>query len=227
MLPWKRPHKNQTATTNQAACLNFFYFYRKHSSTFLLSYDYCYPGEKQIKQAGCVPAGRIVMKLFLDTADLEQIKEAESWGVIDGVTTNPSLIKKAVLAMRESGTEIDIEGYIKQILATAGRMCPVSLEVAGLQAEVMVEQGLLLYEKFNQVAGNVVIKIPVCPVHPQGNGEPFDGIKAISVLSDEKVPVNATLIFTPEQALLAAKAGAEFVSPFAGRVDDRIRRTCG
>jgi len=167
------------------------------------------------------------MKLFLDTADLEKIKEAESWRVIDGVTTNPSLIKQAFLAMRKSGTKIDMEGYIKQILATVGRMCPVSLEVPGLQSDIMVEQGLFLYEKFNQVAGNVVIKIPVCPVHPQGNGEPFDGIKAISVLSDEKVPVNATLIFTPEQALLAAKAGAEFVSPFAGRVDDRIRRTAG
>lgn len=174
-----------------------------------------------------MPAGRIVMKLFLDTADLEQIKEAESWGVIDGVTTNPSLIKKAVLAMRESGIVIDIEDYIKQILASVGRMCPVSLEVAGLQAEVMVEQGLLLYEKFNQVAGNVVIKIPVCTLHPQLNRKPFDGIKAITMLSDEKVPVNATLVFTPEQALLAAKAGAEFVSPFAGRVDDRIRRAAG
>ena len=71
------------------------------------------------------------MKLFLDTADLEQIKEAESWGVIDGVTTNPSLIKKAVLAMRESGTEIDIEGYIKKILATVGRMSIV--EAGSLQ----------------------------------------------------------------------------------------------
>ncbi len=86
------------------------------------------------------------MKLFLDTADLEQIKEAESWGVIDGVTTNPSLIKKAVLAIRDSGIEIDIEDYIKQILASVGRMCPVSLEVAGLQSAVMVEQGLILYE---------------------------------------------------------------------------------
>ena len=85
----------------------------------------------------------------------------------------------------------------------------------------------MLYDKFDQVAGNVAIKIPVCTVNTTGEGNPFDGIVAISQLSDEKIPVNATLIFTPEQALLAAKAGAEYVSPFAGRVDDRIRRKAG
>ena len=167
------------------------------------------------------------MKLFLDSASLKEIKEAASWGIIDGVTTNPSLIKKAVDSMNETGEEIDMEGYIKKILATMGRMCPVSLEVAGLNADEMIEQGKILYETFNPVAGNVVIKIPVCTVNTSGGGNPFDGIMAISGLSDEKIPINATLIFTPEQALLAAKAGADYVSPFAGRVDDRIRLKMG
>jgi len=167
------------------------------------------------------------MKLFLDTANLQEIKEAVSWGIIDGVTTNPSLIKKAVLALRESDTEIDIESYIKKILAVSGRMNPVSLEVPGLTADEMVEQGILLYEKFDQVAGNVVIKIPVCTLTTQGEGSPFDGILAVKRLSDERIPVNTTLVFTPEQALLAAKAGAEYVSPFAGRIDDSIRRRAG
>ena len=167
------------------------------------------------------------MKLFLDSAHLDHIKEAVSWSIIDGVTTNPSLIKKAVLTMMENGTEIDMEGYIKKILAAVGRMCPVSLEVAGLKEDEMVEQGMILYKIFDHVAGNVVIKIPVSTVNAKGEGNPFDGIVAISKLSDEKIPINATLIFTPEQALLAAKAGAEYVSPFAGRVDDRIRRAAG
>jgi transaldolase len=165
------------------------------------------------------------MKIFLDSAQLNEIQAAESWGIINGVTTNPSLIKQAVSAMREQGASIDMEGYITKILATVGRMHPVSLEVAGLTADDMVEQGKILYDTFEPVAGNVVIKIPVCTVDTKGVGEPFDGIVAISRLSEEKIPVNATLIFTPEQALLAAKAGAEYVSPFAGRIDDRIRKS--
>ena len=167
------------------------------------------------------------MKIFLDSAQLTEIQAAESWGIINGVTTNPTLIRQAVSAMREQGTDIDMEGYITRILATVGRMCPVSLEVAGLTAKDMIEQGKILYETFEPVAGNVVIKIPVCTVDTKGSGEPFDGIVAIRRLSEENIPVNATLIFTPEQALLAAKAGAEYVSPFAGRVDDRIRRAIG
>jgi transaldolase len=167
------------------------------------------------------------MRLFLDTANLDEIKEAVSWNIIDGVTTNPSLIKKAILKLRESDIKVDIESYIKKILAAVGRMCPVSLEVPGLSADEMTEQGMLLYEKFDQVAGNVVIKIPVCTVNSEGEGQLFDGLVAIQSLSDEKIPVNATLIFTPEQALLAAKAGAEYVSPFTGRVDDRIRSKAG
>ena len=167
------------------------------------------------------------MKLFLDTADLNEIKTAVSWDIIDGVTTNPSLIKKAVVSMKKQGVDINMTNYIKTILATAGRMCPVSLEVPGLKADEMIAQGKLLFEKFDQVAGNVVIKIPVCTVNSKGEGDPFDGLTTIKALSEEKIPVNATLIFTPEQALLAAKAGAQYVSPFAGRVDDRIRKAEG
>ena len=167
------------------------------------------------------------MKLFLDSAYLEDIKEAVSWGIIDGVTTNPSLIKKAAQTWGKDSGVIDMESYIKQILASVGRMCPVSLEVAGLTAEEMIKQGKMLYDKFDQVAGNAVIKIPVCTMNSQGGGNPFDGIVAINELSDEKIPINATLVFTPEQAMLAAKAGADYVSPFAGRVDDRIRRKAG
>ncbi|MDD5018694.1 MAG: transaldolase family protein, partial [Eubacteriales bacterium] len=167
------------------------------------------------------------MKLFLDTANLQEIKEAVSWGIIEGVTTNPSLIKKAVLELKKSHEDTNMDNYIKKILATAGRMCPVSLEVPGLDADDMVNQGMYLYEKFDQVTGNVVIKIPVCTMNSKGEGNLFDGIMAIRRLTDERIPVNATLIFTPEQALLAAKAGAEYVSPFAGRIDDRIRRAAG
>jgi transaldolase len=167
------------------------------------------------------------MKLFLDTANLEHIKEAVSWGIIDGVTTNPSLIRQAASAMRNATGDIDMENYIKNILAIAGRTRPVSLEVAGLTDDEMFEQGMHLYESFNQVAGNVIIKIPVCTVSSRGGDDIFAGIKAISRLDDERVPVNATLVFTPEQALLAAKAGADYVSPFAGRVDDRIRQLAG
>ncbi len=168
------------------------------------------------------------MKLFLDSALLTEIREAVSWSIVNGITTNPSLIKKAVLAKSEEGGEdLDMESYIKQILALAGRMNPVSLEVAGLTVDEMVDQGMALYEKFDPVASNVVIKIPVCTIDTRGEGNPFDGISAIRQLADEKIPVNATLVFTPEQALLAAKAGADYVSPFAGRIDDRIRKSLG
>jgi len=167
------------------------------------------------------------MKIFLDSAILSEIKLAASREIIDGVTTNPSLIKKAAESFADSVDDSSMESYIKQILATVGRMCPVSLEVAGLTAGEMIEQGKILYEKFDPVASNVVIKIPVCTINTSGEGDPFEGITAISELSDEKIPINATLVFTPEQALLAAKAGAEYVSPFAGRIDDRIRRRAG
>ncbi|MBW2995375.1 transaldolase [Candidatus Woesearchaeota archaeon] len=153
------------------------------------------------------------MKIFIDTAKLSEIEEAYSLGVLDGVTTNPSLIKKAVTE------DINMPDYIKKILKTA-KATPVSLEVTETSYEKMVDQAKALYKMFNPVANNVVIKIPVSTSFEKSN---FDGIKAVKALSKARIPVNCTLIFTPEQALMAAKAGAKFVSPFAGRVDDYIR----
>ncbi len=158
------------------------------------------------------------MKLFIDSADIDEIKEVLSYGILDGVTTNPSLIKKAV----EKRKNVNMESYIKEIL----RVCkgkPVSLEVVGTHYDEMVDEGLTIYNKFNKVAKNVCIKIPVNPCLDTECSSSSEGIKAIKFLSKNKIPVNCTLIFTPEQALLASKAGAKFVSPFAGREDDYIR----
>lgn len=116
-----------------------------------------------------------------------------------------------------------MEEYIKEILHVVPG--PVSLEVIALKADEMVEQAKLLYEKFNPY-GQVVVKIPINP--SMGNdGLEFDGLKAIAKLSEEGIPTNATLIMSPEQALLAAKAGATYASPFAGRIDDYIRVNLG
>ncbi|KYH42560.1 MAG: hypothetical protein AYL33_002140 [Candidatus Bathyarchaeota archaeon B63] len=161
------------------------------------------------------------MKIFIDTAEIEEIRQAASWGIIDGVTTNPSLIKAAVDRRRG---EISMEDYVREIVkASPG---PVSLEVIGRTAEEMTVQGRLLHEKFSP-SGEVAVKIPI---NPSMNGEEeieFEGLKAIRQLSGEGIRVNATLIMTPEQALLAAKAGAAYASPFAGRIDDYIRSGLG
>lgn len=163
------------------------------------------------------------MKLFIDSANLEEIKKVKDWGLLDGVTTNPSLIKKAVDELKKSNKRIEIESYIRQILKTAGKGSSVSLEVIGSDFNEMVKEGKLLFKKFNTVAKNVYIKIPINPCLEETCDKNSDGIKAIKELSNAKIPINCTLIFTPEQALLAAKAGAKIVSPFAGRVDDYIR----
>lgn len=162
------------------------------------------------------------MKIFIDSARLDEIKQSYSYGIIDGVTTNPSLLKNAVLKLQEAGEKITIDDYIKKILTTA-KGTPVSLEVTEFAADGMIKQAKKLYKMFNPVANNVYIKIPVNPSFEEADERDFDGIKTIKTLSKIGIPVNCTLIFTPEQALLAAKAGAKFVSPFAGRVDDYIR----
>jgi transaldolase len=160
------------------------------------------------------------MDIYIDTADLDEIKSACSWGIIDGATTNPSLIKKAI---DKRGGKIAMDKYIEEILeAVPG---PVSLEVIALDTDGMVKQAKMLYERFSP-HGNVVIKIPINPRMGE-EARDFDGLKAIRQLSEEEVPTNATLIMTPEQALLAAKAGATYASPFAGRVDDYIRARMG
>jgi transaldolase len=166
--------------------------------------------------------GDSIMKIFIDSADLDEIRQGFAWGVVDGVTTNPSLLKKAVEKRAKAGEKVDLRKYITQVLEVAGQT-PVSLEVTEVTAEKMVEQGKRLYALFNPVAGNVVIKIPVNPAFKDGDATHFDGIKAVRDLTSAGVPVNTTLIFTPEQALLAAKAGARFLSPFAGRIDDDLR----
>ncbi len=160
------------------------------------------------------------MKIFIDSADIDEIKQACEWGIIDGATTNPSLIKKAV---DKRGGNITMEEYIKEILKVVPG--PVSLEVIAVRSKEMIKQAKLLYEKFSPY-GEVVIKIPVNPSLGNDNLD-FDGLKAIRQISREGIPVNCTLVMTPEQAILAAKAGAAYVSPFAGRIDDYIRTKMG
>lgn len=137
------------------------------------------------------------MKFFIDTANLDEIKEAASIGILDGVTTNPTLLAK------EKG-----KGDFKTILK---RICevvdgPVSAEVVALQAEGMVKEA----EELAKLHKNIVVKIPMCK----------EGLKAIKILNAKGIRTNCTLVFSPIQALLAAKAGAAFVSPFVGRLDD-------
>src|SRR3989344_3144209 len=166
------------------------------------------------------------MKIFLDTAILEEIEQAESYGLLEGVTTNPSLMKKAAEALKKKGEKIDLENYIRKILIV-DKGKPGSLEVTTTTYQGMAAEGKALFRRFNPAAKNVVIKIPVNPALEEGAASSFDGLKAIRELSQEKIPVNCTLIFTPEQALLAAKAGAAYVSPFAGRIDDMLRKRAG
>jgi len=137
------------------------------------------------------------MKFFIDTANLEEIKNAESYGVIDGVTTNPSLVAKE--------GDIDFQTRIKEICDVLDG--PVSAEVVALDADKMVEEARELAE----IAANVVVKIPMT----------MEGLKAVKTLSEEGINTNVTLVFSANQALLAAKAGATYVSPFIGRLDDR------
>ncbi len=135
------------------------------------------------------------MKFFLDTAHIPHLREAAEAGLIDGVTTNPSLLAK------EDGDPREIVREICKIVEG-----PISAEVVSLDTEGMVREGL----EWTKVAGNVVVKIPMT----------LEGLKAIRILHEQDVPANCTLIFTPIQALMAAKAGASYVSPFVGRLDD-------
>jgi len=135
------------------------------------------------------------MKFFADTADVDAIRELNDLGLVDGVTTNPSLVKKSGRDIIEVTKEICsfIEG-------------PVSAEVLATEAEAMITEG----RKLAGIAPNIAVKVPLT----------LDGLKACKVLSDEGKMVNVTLCFSANQALLAAKAGATFISPFIGRLDD-------
>lgn len=135
------------------------------------------------------------MKLFLDTANPQEIREVASWGILDGVTTNPTLCSKE---------NMPFEKLIKEICSLVSG--PVSVECVSIKAEDIVPEA----RKLNQLAPNIAIKIPVT----------IEGLKATKILSAEGIKVNMTLVFSPSQALLAAKAGAAFVSPFIGRLDD-------
>ena len=162
------------------------------------------------------------MKIFLDSAEMEDIERAKEYGILDGVTTNPSLIKKAVLKRQEQGQDVDMKAYLCRMLELAGDV-PVSLEVIGTKRNEMEKQGMFLYNQFNPIAGNLFVKIPVNPALQPDSASHYEGVETIKALADRGIPVNCTLIFTPEQALLAAKAGAAMVSPFAGRLDDFLR----
>jgi len=135
------------------------------------------------------------MKIFLDTANLESIRKFNDMGLLDGITTNPSLMSK------EGGNPKDGMAEITKIIQG-----DVSLEVLSTDYSGMVEEG----RKLRNYGKNVVVKVPMTP----------DGLKACKILTSENIPVNVTLIFSSNQAVLAAKAGAKYVSPFIGRLDD-------
>src|SRR5579872_5587121 len=135
------------------------------------------------------------MKFFLDTANLDELKQGVAWGIVDGVTTNPTLIAKEGVA---------IEDQIRKICDIVDG--DISAEVVSTTTDEMLPEG----RKLAKIHKNVVVKVPLTR----------DGIRACSTLSREGIRVNVTLCFSPAQALLAAKAGAYFISPFVGRVDD-------
>ncbi len=143
------------------------------------------------------------MKFFIDTANLDEILAAAELGVLDGVTTNPSLIAK-IVGDPSNFTYNDFKAHIARICEIVDG--PVSAEVTCLKAEEMIAEG----EDLAAIHENVVVKCPLT----------IDGLKAIKHFSSVGIRTNATLVFSPNQALLAAKAGADFVSPFVGRLDD-------
>ncbi|SNS63477.1 transaldolase [Anaerovirgula multivorans] len=135
------------------------------------------------------------MKLFIDTANIDEIKEIASWGILEGVTTNPSLIAKEGRVFKE---------VIKEITEIVDG--PISAEVVSLKAEEMVQEA----EELVKIHENIVIKVPMTD----------EGLKAVKIFSSKGIKTNVTLVFSSNQALMAAKAGATFVSPFLGRLDD-------
>ncbi len=139
------------------------------------------------------------MKFFIDTANLEQIREANQLGILDGVTTNPSLMAKEGI----SGNDNILKHYVDICNIVDG---PVSAEVISTDYEGMIREG----EMLSELHPNIVVKVPIIK----------DGLRAIRYFSDREIQTNCTLVFSAGQALLAAKAGATYVSPFIGRLDD-------
>ncbi|PIP12796.1 MAG: fructose-6-phosphate aldolase, partial [bacterium (Candidatus Stahlbacteria) CG23_combo_of_CG06-09_8_20_14_all_40_9] len=136
------------------------------------------------------------MKIFIDTANLDEIKEIASWGILDGVTTNPTLLSREV---ERTGKKPD--AILKKICSMVEG--PVTAEVTSKEANGIVSEG----KKLKRIADNICIKVPMCK----------EGLIAIRELKDEDIMTNTTLVFSANQALLAAKAGTNFVSPFIGR----------
>jgi transaldolase len=139
------------------------------------------------------------MKFFIDTANLDQIKEANELGILDGVTTNPSLMAKEGIKGHDA-----VMNHYKTICEMVHG--DISAEVTTVTFKEMIEEG----QKLRAIHPNIVVKIPMIK----------DGVKAIKWLTDHGIPVNCTLVFSAGQAILAAKAGAKYVSPFIGRIDD-------
>ncbi len=135
------------------------------------------------------------MKIFIDTGEINEIRELASWGILDGVTTNPSLAAKSGKPFRQ---------LLDEILAIVDG--PISAEVTALKADEMVKEG----ETYAKIHKNIVIKVPLI----------IEGLKALKILTEKGYKTNCTLCFSPSQALLAAKAGATYISPFVGRLDD-------
>lgn len=135
------------------------------------------------------------MKFFIDTANFEEIKEAHSWGILSGVTTNPSLVAKE---------DVPFHDRLKEIAALVDGS--ISAEVIALDAEGMLKEG----RELAKLASNITVKLPMTP----------EGLKACAIFAKEGIKTNVTLIFSANQALLAARAGATYVSPFLGRLDD-------
>ena len=140
------------------------------------------------------------MKFFLDTADLAEIEEAASWGALAGVTTNPSLYAKI------GGKLDDFHNHMKRICDIVGPDCPVSAESVAMTRDEIVADG----RKLAEIAPNIVVKVPTM----------VEGLAATHTLAAEGIPVNMTLCFTVPQAIMAARAGARYISPFVGRFDD-------
>lgn len=140
------------------------------------------------------------MKFFLDTADIDEISEAKQWGALAGVTTNPTLYS------RIGGSLEDFPKHIERICELVGEDCPVSAESVAMTRDELIADG----RKLAAIAPNVVVKIPTM----------VEGLAATRALADEGIRVNMTLCFTVPQAMLAARAGARYISPFIGRFDD-------
>ena len=139
------------------------------------------------------------MMIFLDTGNTKEIREAASWGVLDGITTNPSLVAKEGRSFKE---------LLKEICSVVDG--PISAEVVSVEADAMIKEG----KDLAKIHKNIVVKVPLIP----------EGLKACKALAAEGIKVNVTLCFSPTQAILAAKAGAWCVSPFIGRLDDISQR---